>query len=459
MAKFPSLQDYILEEQAKGLKKDGYWIPVDVMNKIIGGILSSFDAEIKNLKDDLLSKKRVYPKRGVFDVLKNWWYNAIYGSRNLKNPYYHRNTLGHLGTFSKNEMTLQQYKMFQEYAEELEQKLLLKEQRYYIEDIIDQWANKFRFELENTLRDVVRALYRPTEPAPAPVKPTQKGEVTPAPISPVPSADTGEEFPDIPEPTETESQPETETDAEATDEIPAEEQPEEGTEEFPDEESDYEAEPESPTGELDADAASDADELPESEPVESPEGDEEEEVAEPTPPPAPAGKSKEDILNEINNIVYSYDILDRSQTKVDKDLMKRRLKNFHVYNLSKPDDDFVMDMIEREFAIKQLFRYYEIQDPKKLPATRLQDRSPQELENILKLLQSYNAHRTSVALNGLITKLLKIMPWPDMAESVFEKMLHVDVRRKAQPSPDFKKMFENTTLYERTLVCLEKLRS
>lgn len=437
MEKFISLHDHILAEQAKGARKDGYWIPVDTMNKLIAGIMASFDEEIKVLKDDLLSRKKTFPKRGVFDVLKNWWFNAIYGSRNKKNPYYFRNTLGHLGTFSKNEMTLHQYKLFKEYADELESKLLT-EQRYYIEDLIDQWANRFRYELENTLRDTIRLMYRPTEPvagpAPKGAKVEKPSPVLPAPPKPTPPpAEETEEFPDVP-PAEVE--PEAETDEVPPDELPPEEDTEyEPTEdETPDEETD-EVVPPPPAGEF-----------PESEPV-------------PETKPTTAVKNKEQILNDINSAVYSFDILDNTQTRVDKDKMKKRLKNFHVYNLSKPDDDYVMDMVEREFVIKQLFRYYEIAQQKDLPSKKLEERTPEELDKILEMLKDYSSNRTPSRLNGLITKLLKIMPWPAMSDSYFKKMMSLGVRKKPQPSPEFKKLFENATLYERTLICLEALRS
>lgn len=452
MVKFISLHDHILAEQAKGLRKDGYWIPVDTMNKLIAGIMASFDAEIKNLKDDLLSKKKTFPKRGVFDVLKNWWYNAIYGSRNKTNPYYFRNTLGHLGSFSKNEMTLNQYNLIKEYAEELESKLL-SEQRYYIEDLIDQWANRFRNELENTLRDTIRLMYRPSEPVGATPKAPAGKKIVPTPPAPVPSAPE-EEFPDVPpadaeadktqpadkiEPTAEEEPQDTDVDTE----------PYEDQDEFPDTDTEDESLPPAEDESLPPAEG----EFPESEPAPEPSA---EKVV---PPATPATRDVNAILDDINSLVYSFDILDPTQTRADKEKMKKRLKNFHVYNLSKPDDDYVMDMIEREFVIKQLFRYYEIARQKDLPSKKLESRTPQELENILANLKDYYTNRTPSRLNGLITKLLRIMPWPAMSDSYFKKMMTLGVRRKPQPSPEFKKLFENATLYERTLVCLNALRS
>jgi hypothetical protein len=450
MQKFLSLQSYISEQKKPPSFQDGYWLTTDQMNQIITGIMKTFDQEIQSLKDEFLSKKKPFPKRGAFDVLKNWWYNALYGSRNVKNPYYHRNTLGHLGTPLKNEITLQQYKILKEYSDELETQIL--NERYYIEDLLDNWAKRFKVDLENNLRDYLRLYYRPTGPT-GPVvpkaDPSAPAAKKPEPITPAEkvAGDVGaEEFPDV-EPPEVSGETGVEDLGDDKTEQPPidEEEPvdtgESETEEFPD--SEPIAEPEEMADEIEEPAAAPATTAAQPAPVS-------------TPTPA---ANKENILSNIMNIVYDFDILDKSQLKVDKNKLNQKLSRFRDYNLSKPDNDYVMDMMEREFVIKQLFRYYEIQDQKNLPSKKLESRSPEELQSILNLLKEYQARRTSNFLNSLITRLLKIMPWPAMADSYFQKMMTFNTRKKPQPSADFRKLFENTTLYERTLLCLDKLRS
>jgi hypothetical protein len=157
MDKFVSLENYSINE-ASG--KSGYWLNQNDANKLVSSIMKFIDEEIVALKNDILSGKYTPTKRGVFDRLKNWWYNAIMGYENKKNPYYKTNVLGKLGQVA--EMRLEDYKFLLFEANKIE---VANRQKTNLDKILDAWSFDFKKNLESRLREFLTNVFQEQKPA------------------------------------------------------------------------------------------------------------------------------------------------------------------------------------------------------------------------------------------------------------------------------------------------------
>lgn len=133
----------------------------DWQRKFVPELLQVIDAKVQELKLKLKFDKEPPQKQGMFNRLSNWWSNIFWGKHNkYHNPYYHRNILGALGAPSKkNEMTLGIYKIFKEASEKYE---LLTEKRLVMDDIIDNWLDDLNSQLKRYLTSVADNNYVPT---------------------------------------------------------------------------------------------------------------------------------------------------------------------------------------------------------------------------------------------------------------------------------------------------------
>jgi hypothetical protein len=112
---------------------------------LVDKIMQHIDDSVAKLGLELKLSGKTMPKRGMFDRLKNWWYNMWHGHSNEKNPYYQQNKLGYWGRPSmRNEMTLHEYKLLKDQSESLETVL---NERVALDDLLDDW-------LRNLKRDV-----------------------------------------------------------------------------------------------------------------------------------------------------------------------------------------------------------------------------------------------------------------------------------------------------------------
>ena len=106
---------------------------------------------IKKLELELKLANRTVPKRGIFDRMKNWWYNMLYGHSNASNPYYNRNKLGYWGTPSKkNEMTLHEYTLLKKNADLFER--YFDSGRIALDDMLDTWTRDLMSDINSYLQ-------------------------------------------------------------------------------------------------------------------------------------------------------------------------------------------------------------------------------------------------------------------------------------------------------------------
>ena len=132
----------------------------DWNNVFLPNLLSIIDRNVQELKLKLKFDKEPPQKQGMFNRLSNWWSNIFWGKHNkYHNPYYHRNILGALGSPSKkNEMTLGIYKILKESSEKYE---LLLEKRLVMDDIIDDWLADLNLKISSYFQSVQDRHYVP----------------------------------------------------------------------------------------------------------------------------------------------------------------------------------------------------------------------------------------------------------------------------------------------------------
>lgn len=103
---------------------------------------------VEDLKRQLRPPSGMPVRRGVFDTLKNWWGNLRHGFQSPNNPYYHQNVMGHLGK-PVAEMSLSEYKYFFEKAKILEENVLLIERKLQLDVELDRWLADLKGDLSN----------------------------------------------------------------------------------------------------------------------------------------------------------------------------------------------------------------------------------------------------------------------------------------------------------------------
>lgn len=103
---------------------------------------------VEDLKQQLRPPAGMPARRGVFDTLKNWWGNLRHGFQSPNNPYYHQNVMGHLGK-PVAEMSLSEYKYLFEKAKILEENVLLIERKLQLDVELDRWLANLKSDLSS----------------------------------------------------------------------------------------------------------------------------------------------------------------------------------------------------------------------------------------------------------------------------------------------------------------------
>ena len=103
---------------------------------------------VEDLKQQLRPPAGMPARRGVFDTIKNWWGNLRHGFQSPNNPYYHQNVMGHLGK-PVAEMTLSEYKYLFEKAKILEENVLLIERKLQLDVELDRWLADLKSDLSS----------------------------------------------------------------------------------------------------------------------------------------------------------------------------------------------------------------------------------------------------------------------------------------------------------------------
>lgn len=123
----------------------------------IDKIIKLVDEFVASLKKELLAtevpSKGILP--GVWDKMKNWWYNLTKGKNSPENPYMYQHKFGALGQQQESKrLSLSEYKFIKECYDSLESSLnVLNEEtegdsenikKLKLFKIIDSWAEKFK---------------------------------------------------------------------------------------------------------------------------------------------------------------------------------------------------------------------------------------------------------------------------------------------------------------------------
>jgi|688.fasta_scaffold20833_3 hypothetical protein len=125
----------------------------------LSSLISLVDEFVKLLKKELLSVEAPM-SRGIWDKMKNWWYNLT-KKNDPKNPYFYKNKFGALGhpeetdlAIESKRLSLEEYKFIRDCYEDLESSLeVLSEETVNDSEniknlklfkIIDSWANRFK---------------------------------------------------------------------------------------------------------------------------------------------------------------------------------------------------------------------------------------------------------------------------------------------------------------------------
>lgn len=110
------------------------------LNLLLQDLKTIISNEVEKLKRQIMSQP--IPSRSYFDMLRNWWNNLVHGHDTTSNPYYHRNRLGALGyaeSYSKkNELDILK-----------ESALILDEAvgTTKFEKLLDNWASQLKTKL------------------------------------------------------------------------------------------------------------------------------------------------------------------------------------------------------------------------------------------------------------------------------------------------------------------------
>jgi len=147
MQKIKSLKQYLSEESAGAASPAAPAVVSNEKIKQLSELISKFlTRHVDNLKRELLTGQ--YQKQGFFSSLNNWWNNLIYGSRNKKNPYYYQNVFGRLGVKESVIPTLAEYQYLEKQALILEQEVAAGTK---LEKILDAWSKTFKVGLEEII--------------------------------------------------------------------------------------------------------------------------------------------------------------------------------------------------------------------------------------------------------------------------------------------------------------------
>jgi hypothetical protein len=118
------------------------------LQKMQADLEKMLNRAVEDLKMQLRRAQGSGNRRGVFDTLKNWWSNIRHGYKNPQNPYFHQNTLGHLGRPVK-EMSLHEYKYLVEKSNRLENTMSLTEGKLQLDLELDNWLSDIKNDISN----------------------------------------------------------------------------------------------------------------------------------------------------------------------------------------------------------------------------------------------------------------------------------------------------------------------
>ena len=118
------------------------------LQKMQADLEKMLNRAVEDLKMQLRRAQGSGNRRGVFDTLKNWWSNIRHGYKNPQNPYFHQNTLGHLGRPVK-EMSLHEYKYLVEKSNRLENTMSLTEGKLQLDVELDNWLGDIKSDISN----------------------------------------------------------------------------------------------------------------------------------------------------------------------------------------------------------------------------------------------------------------------------------------------------------------------
>lgn len=159
------------------------------VDRLLDDIKNIISVEVEKLKRQILSSP--IPKRSYFDYLKNWWNNLTHGHDASTNPYFHKNRLGALG-YTEQYDKINELEILKESALALDEAVGTTK----FEKMLDTWSATLKTKLSKFVGKCIKQGKCDIEDVTEPDKPEEREDEAPPPpgptttTTPAPSAST-----------------------------------------------------------------------------------------------------------------------------------------------------------------------------------------------------------------------------------------------------------------------------